>query len=163
MFLRVCPATESSSLLRSAAYFTLTWNADCAPDVSDDHAVSRALFHLSQVHYLEEPCSDYVVTAVETAVELHREGLPGDILIFLTGGQLCSLLHPQLKDTAMLQLMTMLSQLIGAWSWHLASPSSLSAFPPETCAVRHHADACSLMTLFGMGHLLQANAIVALC
>ena len=37
------------------------------------------------MHYLEEPCADYVVTAVETTVELHREGIPGDILIFLTG------------------------------------------------------------------------------
>ncbi len=49
----------------------------------------RTLLHIDaervQVHYLEEPCSDYVVTAVETCVELHREGIPGDILIFLTG------------------------------------------------------------------------------
>ena len=69
--------------------FTLTWESDCVPDVPSVHAVSETFFHLLQVHYLEEPCSDYVVTAVETAVELHREGLPGDILLFLTGGQLC--------------------------------------------------------------------------
>ena len=38
-----------------------------------------------QVHYLTEPCPDYVAVAVQTAVDIHREDVPGDILIFLTG------------------------------------------------------------------------------
>lgn len=38
-----------------------------------------------QVHYLEEPAPDYVRAAVTAAAELHATGLPGDILIFLTG------------------------------------------------------------------------------
>ncbi|KAF6259921.1 putative DEAH [Scenedesmus sp. NREL 46B-D3] len=38
-----------------------------------------------QVHYLLEPCSDYVQTAVQTVVDIHREDVPGDVLVFLTG------------------------------------------------------------------------------
>ena len=38
-----------------------------------------------QVHYLLESCSDYVKAAVNTVVELHREDVPGDVLVFLTG------------------------------------------------------------------------------
>lgn len=45
--------------------------------------------HNVQVHYLEAPASDYIQAAVETAVNIHREDLPGDILIFLTGQDEC--------------------------------------------------------------------------
>jgi hypothetical protein len=38
-----------------------------------------------QVHYLLEPCADYVKAAVNTVVDLHREDVPGDVLVFLTG------------------------------------------------------------------------------
>ena len=38
-----------------------------------------------QVHYLEGPASSYVKAAVQTVQDIHREGLPGDILVFLTG------------------------------------------------------------------------------
>ena len=37
------------------------------------------------VHYLEEPCPDYVKAAVDTVVKLHAVEPPGDILVFLTG------------------------------------------------------------------------------
>jgi hypothetical protein len=39
----------------------------------------------AQAHYLLEPAPDYVKSAVNTASELHREDVPGDILVFLTG------------------------------------------------------------------------------
>jgi hypothetical protein len=38
-----------------------------------------------QVHYSLEAVPDYVRAAVETAVKLHQEDLPGDILLFFTG------------------------------------------------------------------------------
>ncbi|GIL82479.1 hypothetical protein Vretifemale_11301 [Volvox reticuliferus] len=41
--------------------------------------------HPVQVHYLESPAPNYVHAAVEAAVNIHCEDLPGDILIFLTG------------------------------------------------------------------------------
>jgi ATP-dependent RNA helicase DDX35 len=43
------------------------------------------LLLLLQVHYLLEPCSDYVQAAVQTVVDIHREDVPGDVLVFLTG------------------------------------------------------------------------------
>ncbi len=37
------------------------------------------------MHYLERPCADYVRAAVQAAADIHREDIPGDILVFLTG------------------------------------------------------------------------------
>lgn len=37
------------------------------------------------IMYSEKPVEDYVTTAVETAIQIHKEEKPGDILIFLTG------------------------------------------------------------------------------
>jgi hypothetical protein len=45
--------------------------------------------HSVQVHHLEAPAPDYVRAAVEAAVAVHMEDLPGDILIFLTGQDEC--------------------------------------------------------------------------
>ncbi|KAK9846930.1 hypothetical protein WJX84_012141 [Apatococcus fuscideae] len=56
--------------------------------------------HPVQVHYLDEPCSDYVVTAIESAVNLHRESVPGDILIFLTGQEECERAVTLLEEEA---------------------------------------------------------------
>eukprot|EP00899_Mesostigma_viride_P028565 jgi/Mesvir1/8894/Mv02777-RA.1 len=39
------------------------------------------------VHYLEQPCSNYVQEAVSTVMEIHKKERPGDILVFLTGQQ----------------------------------------------------------------------------
>ena len=41
--------------------------------------------HSVLMHYLDEPTGDYVRTAVETVLEVHRSEGPGDILVFLTG------------------------------------------------------------------------------
>ncbi|KAF5837631.1 putative DEAH [Dunaliella salina] len=43
--------------------------------------------HPVEVHFLQQPCSNYVVASVETAVDIHKADLPGDILVFLTGQQ----------------------------------------------------------------------------
>ena len=45
------------------------------------------MWHAGQIHYLERPCADYVRAAVQAAADTHREDLPGDILLFLTGAQ----------------------------------------------------------------------------
>jgi HrpA-like RNA helicase len=37
------------------------------------------------VHYLLQPTPDYLTAAVEAVVEIHREDVPGDVLVFLTG------------------------------------------------------------------------------
>ncbi|GBF90487.1 pre-mRNA-splicing factor ATP-dependent RNA helicase-like [Raphidocelis subcapitata] len=41
--------------------------------------------HPVQIHYLLEPTPDYVRAAVTAVTELHREDVPGDVLVFLTG------------------------------------------------------------------------------
>lgn len=42
-----------------------------------------------QIHYLEAAVDNYLQVAVETSVAIHKEDLPGDILIFLTGQDEC--------------------------------------------------------------------------
>lgn len=51
--------------------------------------------HSVQVHYREAPASDYLTAAVETAVAIHREDQPGDILIFMTGQDECETGEPR--------------------------------------------------------------------
>lgn len=53
-----------------------------------------------QQHYAEEPVADYVQAAVATAVALHDQDLPGDILIFLTGQQECESAVSMLEEEA---------------------------------------------------------------
>lgn len=38
-----------------------------------------------KVHYLENPCKNYVTAAANLALEIHESKPDGDILIFLTG------------------------------------------------------------------------------
>lgn len=50
-----------------------------------------------QVHYADAGVTDYVQSAVETAVSIHQEDLPGDILIFLTGAAAPSCCRRQIR------------------------------------------------------------------
>ncbi|KAI7836590.1 hypothetical protein COHA_009551 [Chlorella ohadii] len=45
--------------------------------------------HSVQVHYLETSTSNYLQSAVEAAIAIHKDDQPGDILIFLTGQDEC--------------------------------------------------------------------------
>ena len=56
--------------------------------VGTSHASGWVLLRRPQIHYAELPVADYVRAAVETAVKIHEEDLPGDILIFLTGARI---------------------------------------------------------------------------
>ena len=53
-----------------------------------------------QQHYAEDPVSDYVQAAVTTAVAIHEQDLPGDILIFLTGQEECESAVSMLEEEA---------------------------------------------------------------
>eukprot|EP00877_Chromochloris_zofingiensis_P010555 jgi/Chrzof1/5753/Cz16g14170.t1 len=56
--------------------------------------------HPVQVHYLLEPCPDYIKAAVETVVDIHREDVPGDVLLFLTGQEECEAVVKLLDEEA---------------------------------------------------------------
>eukprot|EP00798_Chlamydomonas_sp_ICE-L_P020489 gene20489-27278_t len=56
--------------------------------------------HDVEVHYLQQPTSDYVRCAVTTAVDIHKADLPGDILIFLTGQEECEAVTKLLHEEA---------------------------------------------------------------
>ena len=53
-----------------------------------------------QQHYAENPVSDYVQAAVTTAVSIHEQDLPGDILMFLTGQEECEAAVTMLEEEA---------------------------------------------------------------
>lgn len=56
--------------------------------------------HPVQQHYAEDPVSDYVQAAVTTAVSIHEQDLPGDILVFLTGQEECEAAVSMLEEEA---------------------------------------------------------------
>jgi len=56
--------------------------------------------HDVEVHYLREPTSDYVRAAVEAAVAVHGAGVPGDVLVFLTGQEECERAVGLLREAA---------------------------------------------------------------
>lgn len=38
-----------------------------------------------ELHYLKNPCKNYVTKAAELALDIHQKKLLGDVLVFLTG------------------------------------------------------------------------------
>lgn len=50
------------------------------------------------IHYLQQPCSDYLTTAMNTVVDIHNTQPHGDILVFLTGQEEIDTLVQLLKD-----------------------------------------------------------------
>ena len=53
------------------------------------HVSQTRSTYVAQVYYSEEPVSDYIVTAVQTAISIDEDESPGDILIFLTSQEEC--------------------------------------------------------------------------
>lgn len=51
-----------------------------------------------QLFYLREPASDYLSTAVQTALSIDKRDDPGDILIFLTGQEECETAARMIND-----------------------------------------------------------------
>ncbi|KAJ2453938.1 hypothetical protein EV183_001894 [Coemansia sp. RSA 2336] len=37
------------------------------------------------IHYLQKPCENYLIKAIETVISIHKQESPGDILVFLPG------------------------------------------------------------------------------
>ena len=54
------------------------------------------------IHYLAQPCEDYISKAVETILQIHLSEGPGDILVFLTGKEdietACELVNDRLLE-----------------------------------------------------------------
>lgn len=47
--------------------------------------LSPSTLSWADVHYLAQPCADYMVAAAETVHTIHRDEDPGDILVFMPG------------------------------------------------------------------------------
>jgi pre-mRNA-splicing factor ATP-dependent RNA helicase DHX15/PRP43 len=57
-----------------------------------------------EVFFTTEPEQDYVEASIRTCVQLHLFEEEGDILLFLTGEQVCKLLRPYNHNTLFLCL-----------------------------------------------------------
>ncbi|CAB4406529.1 unnamed protein product [Rhizophagus irregularis] len=77
----------SSATLDAEAFYEF-YNTNTTNDSTKDNvsiiSLEGRMFPVD-IHYLEEPCQDYVETAIQTAFDIHVKEPPGDILIFLTG------------------------------------------------------------------------------
>ncbi|KAJ3271239.1 ATPdependent RNA helicase, partial [Borealophlyctis nickersoniae] len=77
-----------SSATLDAELFYEFFNTNTTDDRTKDTAVIMSLegrMYPVDVHYLTEPCSDYLEKTVETVFNIHKNEGPGDILVFLTG------------------------------------------------------------------------------
>ena len=45
--------------------------------------------HRVHVSYMEKPCHDYILKAVDTVLDINSSDIPGDILVFFTGQEEC--------------------------------------------------------------------------
>ncbi|XP_020088516.1 probable pre-mRNA-splicing factor ATP-dependent RNA helicase DEAH9 isoform X1 [Ananas comosus] len=58
---------------------------DCAPNKQPAILSVEGKGYAVEIHYVEEPVSDYLQAAVDTVLLIHEKEPPGDILVFLTG------------------------------------------------------------------------------
>ena len=101
------PAEVTQIILSSASIRKLTADAadlqthmvPCLSMSSNMHA-TKSIYGVLQQHYAQDPVSDYVQAAVTTAVSIHEQDLPGDILIFLTGQEECEAAVSMLEEEA---------------------------------------------------------------
>lgn len=52
------------------------------------------------IHYLDEPCSDYVEQAIQTVFDIHTKEPAGDILVFMTGREEIDTVVSEIKERA---------------------------------------------------------------
>ncbi|ORZ38802.1 pre-mRNA splicing factor [Catenaria anguillulae PL171] len=50
------------------------------------------------IHYLKQPCDDYVEQSIRTVLEIHQQEPPGDVLVFLTGRDEIDTVAMQLRN-----------------------------------------------------------------
>ncbi|CAG8695408.1 12228_t:CDS:10 [Funneliformis caledonium] len=77
-----------SSATLDAEVFYDFYNTNSTNDSSKDNVSIISLEGRTfpvDIHYLEEPCQDYVESAIQTVFDIHVKEPPGDIIIFLTG------------------------------------------------------------------------------
>ncbi|CAG8613199.1 5761_t:CDS:10, partial [Paraglomus occultum] len=77
----------SSATLDAEAFYDF-FNVKSSDDTAKDNvsiiSIEGRMFPVD-IHYLENPCSDYVEKAIETVIDIHLKEDAGDILVFLTG------------------------------------------------------------------------------
>lgn len=85
--------TNNTSISINSVDSTTKMNDVCVLNV-------KGKIHPVDVHYLLKPCNSYIVTSIETVLSIHRkEGLVGDILVFLPGSEDIDNAISVLKDT----------------------------------------------------------------
>ena len=93
--LRLVISSASIHAEKFASFFSLS-----EPDISHSATVESPSWtpgmlsvhgspHSVKVSYLKEPCQDYVRTALETAYDISKSDIPGDVLVFLTNRDEC--------------------------------------------------------------------------
>lgn len=88
------------------------------------------------IHYLREPCHDYIEAALETVVSIHTTQPPGDILIFLTGQEEIDTLVQLIKEkAAQLNQKTMQLKPVPIYAG-LPVEKQMKVFAPTTPKIR---------------------------
>ncbi|QIX01395.1 hypothetical protein AMS68_006912 [Peltaster fructicola] len=74
----------SSATLQAEGFLRFFEDPDLSETVGKIVSIEGRAFPVD-VHYLAEPCEEYLERAIKTVFDIHAEGANGDILVFLTG------------------------------------------------------------------------------
>ncbi|KAG9295943.1 hypothetical protein G9A89_011795 [Geosiphon pyriformis] len=92
----------SSATLDAEAFYKF-YNTNTTDDREKDDAFVISLegrMFPVDIHYLKEPCSDYVEKSIQTVFDIHVKQPVGDILLFLTGRDEIELVVEEIKERA---------------------------------------------------------------
>ncbi|KAJ2524619.1 hypothetical protein GGI11_000676 [Coemansia sp. RSA 2049] len=116
---RIIISSATMDAERFRDYFETNSNSATHPEnnTATTMSISGRLFPV-EIHYLESPCENYLVTAVETVVHIHKtEAAEGDILVFLPGKdaieQAIEMLNDQIDNDGRLESLIPMSMYSG--------------------------------------------------
>ena len=83
--LRVIISSATLDAEAFAAFFSSSKNPLDGPQGNATILSVQGRMYPVDVHYLAEPTSDYIETAIQTVFDIHTKEPAGDILVFMTG------------------------------------------------------------------------------
>ncbi|KAF9103931.1 hypothetical protein BGX27_010310 [Mortierella sp. AM989] len=98
--LRIVISSATLDAEAFAAFFsTNNTPADKSRDNTAILSVQGRMYPVD-IHYLREPCSDYIESAIQTVFDIHTKEPLGDILVFMTGREEIEVVVSEIRERA---------------------------------------------------------------
>lgn len=97
--LRVVISSATLNAEAFAAFFSSGSNPSYGMKAAAILSVEGRMYPVD-IHYLDEPCSDYVEQAIQTVFDIHTKEPAGDILVFVTGREEIETVVSEIRERA---------------------------------------------------------------